>query len=244
MRRTGFALVSAAVACLWLRALAEVPPPASGYPDPARLEPEVQAFEAAARDSAPPVGAIVCLGSSSMRMWHDRIAADLSPLTVVPRGFGGSTMYDALVYLPRLALGLEPRALLLYEGDNDIDFGVSPEGVADTFAALVEETETALPGTRIYVLSIKPSPARWKVWPAMEEANRLLAGACDADSLLTYVDVATPMLGPDGRPLSRIFLPDSLHMNEDGYAIWTEAIRPVLVEGEGGWEGATADSGR
>jgi len=244
MKGTLFPLPLFALGVLWLAAGAEVPPPASGYPDPARLEPEVQAFEAAARDSAPPAGAIVCVGSSSMRMWHDRIAADLSPLTVVPRGFGGSTMYDALVYLPRLVLGLEPRALLLYEGDNDIDFGVAPEGVAATFAALVEETEAALPGTRIYVLSIKPSPARWKLWPAMEEANRLLAGACDADSLLTYIDVATPMLGPDGRPLRTIFLPDSLHMNANGYAIWTEAIRPVLVGGEGGWEGAVPDTGR
>jgi lysophospholipase L1-like esterase len=236
MRRTGFVPISAAAGLLWLPALAEVPPPAPGYPDPARLEPEVVAFEEAARDSAPPVGAVVCVGSSSMRMWQDRMADDLSPLTVVPRGFGGSTMYDALVYLPRLALGLEPRAMLLYEGDNDIDFGVSPEGVAETFAILVEDTEAALPGTRIYVVSIKPSPARWAVWPAMEEANRLLAHACEEDSLLTYIDVATPMLGADGRPLSHIFLPDSLHMNGDGYAIWTEAIRPVLVEQEGRWE--------
>ena len=51
------------------------------FPDPERFAEAIAKFEAA--DSlAPPDGAIVCTGSSSMRGWHRRIAADLAPLTV------------------------------------------------------------------------------------------------------------------------------------------------------------------
>jgi lysophospholipase L1-like esterase len=235
--RTSFPnLVPAVFGALLLCASADPPPPAPGYPDPERLESEVLAFEESDRSAPPPSGAVLCLGSSSMRMWHEHLASDLSPLTVVPRGFGGSTMYDALFYLPRIVLDLLPRALLLYEGDNDIDFGVSPEGVRETFDEFVREVRRSLPGVRIYVISIKPSPARWALWPEMREANRLLAFACGGDSLLTFVDVATPMLGENGLPRGSLFLPDSLHMNEDGYAVWRSAIRPVLLENEEGRE--------
>lgn len=237
-------LVLAALGALSLYAAANPPSPAPGYPDPERLGAEIRAFEDSDRRLPPPSGAIVCLGSSSMRMWHEHLASDLSPLTVVPRGFGGSTLYDALVYLPRIVLDLRPRALLLYEGDNDIDFGVSPDGVRKTFDALVHEVQHALPGTRIYVLSIKPSPARWALWPEMREANHLLDLACGDDSLLTYVDIATPMLDENGLPRGNLFLPDSLHMNPDGYAIWKSVIRPVLLENEGRWERKPESAGK
>jgi len=244
MRRASLYLVLGTVGALSLPTAATPPPFDPAYPDPARLEAEVAAFEKADRTAPPPSGAVVCLGSSSVRMWHEHLAADLAPITVVPRGFGGSTMYDALVVLPRIVLGLRPRAVLLYEGDNDIAFGVSPKGVLETFDALVDSVERALPGTRLYVLAIKPSPSRWEVWPQMTEANRLLARACDGDSLLTYIDVATPMLGENGLPRSNVFLPDSLHMNREGYAIWRSAVRPVLLEHEARWEPERQPAGK
>lgn len=199
------------------------------YPDPARLAAEVAAFAAADSLAPPPTGAVVCVGSSSMRFWHDTIAADLAPLPVVPRGFGGSTMFDLLHYAQPLVLTCRPRLILLYEGDNDIDFGVAPAEVRATFDRFVALVREALPGTRIEVIAIKPSPARWTRWPAMQEANRLLAEACAADSLLGFIDVATPMLGVDGRPRPELFLPDMLHLNRRGYALWAEIIRPAVV---------------
>ena len=205
--------------------------PSTAYPDPGRLAAEVAAFAAADSLAPPPTGAVVCVGSSSMRFWHDTIAADLAPLTVVPRGFGGSTMFDLLHFAQPLVLACRPRVILLYEGDNDIDFGVAPAEVRATFDRFVGVVRAVLPETRIQVIAIKPSPARWARWPAMQEGNRLLAEACAADSLLGFIDVATPMLGDDGRPRPELFLPDSLHLNERGYALWTAIIRPALAGG-------------
>jgi len=188
------------------------------YPDPRRYEQAVLAFEALADSIPTPEGAIVCLGSSSMRLWHRTIQADLTPLTLVPRGFGGSTMMDALYYAERLVIASRPRAVLLYEGDNDIALGISPAMVRRTFDALVAKIHQALPHTRLYVLAIKPSIARWTVWPEMRAANRLLKNSCESNPLLTYIDVASLMLSPDlGRPRPEIFTADSLHMNEKGY---------------------------
>ncbi len=63
------------------------------YPDAMRFETDVQAFESQDELASPPSGAVLCIGSSSLRMWHKTVAADLHPLTVIPRGFGGRPMH-------------------------------------------------------------------------------------------------------------------------------------------------------
>ena len=84
----------------------------AAYPDPDRFENEIQTFEAEDKISFPPPGAIVCIGSSSMRMWRS-IREDMAPLTVIHRGFGGSSMNDALYFSDRIIIQYHPRAILL-----------------------------------------------------------------------------------------------------------------------------------
>jgi len=206
-----------------------------GY-NPERYEKEIQSFEAADKKQPPPEGAIVCVGSSSMRGWHGTIREDLAPLTIIPRGFGGSNMNDALHYADRIVLAYKPRALVLYEGDNDVAQGISPETITDTFRKFVAKVHKELAECRIYVLAIKPSIRRWEMWPAMKQTNGLLAEACAKDKRLTYVDVASGMLAEDGMPRKEIFKQDNLHMTREGYLIWRDALRPVLMKSALGFE--------
>jgi len=202
------------------------------YPDPRRFEDAIGAFETQDLAGPPPPGAVLCIGSSSMRFWHDTMADDLQPLTLIRRGFGGSTMLDVLFYCSRVVVPYQPRAILIYEGDNDVDGGVSAARFMATFGQFVEVVRATLPETRLYVLAIKPSPARWKSWPVMKAANVLLRQGCADDPLLEYIDIASPMLGPDGLPLPEIYLEDKLHLNRRGYEIWTREVRRVMVAKE------------
>lgn len=207
------------------------------YFDASRWEESIQAFEAQDKASPPPENAIVAVGSSSILYWHDRIQDDLAPLTIIPRGFGGSTTKDADYMIDRIVIPYKPRAVLYYEGDNDIGaFDIAPKQVLDTFISFKDKLHQALPDTRIYVIAIKPSLARWDKWSLMFEANSLLKKHCAQDERLTYIDIAGPMLSKIMKPKPDLFVDDGLHLNENGYDVWTETIRPILLDGEAQYE--------
>lgn len=201
-------------------------------PDPERFAKVIAEFEDQDKKSPPPTGAIVCTGSSSMRLWHDRIAQDLAPLTVIPRGFGGSMMHDLLHFADRIVLAYKPRAVVIYEGDNDTNFGISPRQVVRTFDQLVQKLHQHNPEMRVYFLAIKPSPRREAIWPVAAATNKLIQQRCEKDGRLVYIDVATPMLNSNGKPDPSLFIKDQLHMNRKGYELWRKVVRPVVLKYE------------
>jgi lysophospholipase L1-like esterase len=201
--------------------------------DPLRYEEAIAAFEAEDAVSRPRQDAIVITGSSSIRRWHPSIREDLAPLTVIPRGFGGSTMQDVLHYIDRLAITYRPRAIVIYEGDNDTgSFFVPPETIVEQFKQIVGKVHAALPTTRIYVLSVKPSVSRRAVWAKALETNEMLKTVVASNDLLSYIDVATPFLDANGDVMTDIFVEDDLHLNEKGTRIWAATIRDALMAGE------------
>ncbi|MEO8501675.1 MAG: GDSL-type esterase/lipase family protein, partial [Vicinamibacteria bacterium] len=117
-------------------------------------------------------------------------------------------------------------------------YAVPPAKITDQLIAIVKRVHEALPKTRVYVIGVKPSVSRWDVWPASVKTNELLKAFAAKDKLVTYIDVATTMLQPDGHVMTDIFVEDNLHLNPKGYQIWTAAIRPTLMAGEAKYEAA------
>ena len=204
--------------------------------DPTRFENTILAFEAQDAKSPPPEGAILLTGSSSIARWNDQAKAALAPLTVIPRGFGGSVMGDVVHYLDRVALNYKPRAILIYEGDNDTWYKLSEDRIVGQFEEIVARVHAALPETRIYALSVKPSVARVDVWPAAQRVSASLRSIASADPMVHYIDVATPFLQADGSVMTDIFIEDGLHLNDKGNKIWGQAIKAGLMKIEAQYE--------
>lgn len=189
---------------------------------------DIARFESLDRVQPPPQNAILFIGSSSIRMWQS-LAQDMAPLAVINRGFGGSQAEHAVHYIDRIVLPYRPYAIVFYEGDNDITAGVTPEQFLTHCRRFAEIVRQAMPACRIYFLSIKPSFSRLQVWPQMQAANALLKEFCQTDAHLTFIDISSAMLEPDGQLKTDIFLPDNLHLNERGYQIWTRIVRQRLI---------------
>jgi lysophospholipase L1-like esterase len=197
---------------------------------PGAWESEIAAFEKADRLNPPQPGVIVFTGSSSIRFW-ETLAEDMKPLPVINRGFGGSQIAQVNEYAPRIVLPYRPRAVVLYAGDNDLAWpsSKSPEQVFADFKQFVQIVHGALPDTWIYFISIKPSILRWGSWPKFKSANEMIAAYIRTQPRAQFIDVSEPMLDAQGKPRRELFRPDGLHMNAQGYAIWTAIVKPILL---------------
>src|SRR5690606_36636802 len=122
------------------------------------------------------------------------------------------------------ALRYHPRQVLLYAGDNDIDAGRTPAQVLADVQTLVARLRAEQPGLRIGYESIKPRPLRLAQWPRQREANALVRDRAGGQAGIDYIDIATPMLGVNGRPDPGLFAEDGLHLNARGYALWRTVI--------------------
>jgi lysophospholipase L1-like esterase len=197
---------------------------------PAMFERQIAAFEKADRLNPPKPGVIVFTGSSSIRFW-DTLASDMKPLDVINRGFGGSQVAQVNQYASRIVLPYQPRAVVLYAGDNDLAFPWSktPEQVLADFKQFVEIIHAQLPDTWIYFVSIKPSVRRWAGWQKIKKTNQLIEDYARTEPRVQFIDVDSAMLDAQGKPRPELFRKDGLHMNAQGYALWTSIIKTVLL---------------
>lgn len=188
---------------------------------------EMAAFAAVDRLQAPPGGAVLFVGSSSIRLWHT-LAADFPELPTINRGFGGSEIADSLYFAEQLIAPYRPAALVMYAGGNDLAACKAPARLADDFGAFVTQARRWAGAVPFAYLSIKPNLSRRAQLPRIRQANALIRERADQHEV-DFLDVHTPMLAADGEADPRWFDADGLHLNSRGYALWTRAVRAWLM---------------
>lgn len=205
--------------------VAAVPPAATQLAaiDP-RWAASFEAFAAADLKLAPQPGGVVFVGSSSIRLWNDLETSFSDQPVVIKRGFGGSQLLDCVKLVNRLVLPYKPRMVVVYAGENDLSEGASPRDVLERFTAFVRAVKAELPDSRIAFVSIKPSPLRAGMIPAVRETNELIRAYSVTEPRLDFIDVHSAMLDANGQPRPELFQADRLHMNAEGYALWRQII--------------------
>ena len=195
--------------------------------DFAKWEKEIDTIEAKIKSGISAPGSIVFVGSSSIRKW--KLADSFPSLKTCNHGFGGSQMADSVHFFERIVAPVKPAIIVVYAGDNDIAQEKSPETVAADFAQFCAKVKEQLPDCRkVVYVSIKPSVKRWGLADTIKAANRLIETQCQKDEQLHYLDVWTLMLDANGQPRPELLLKDGLHMTDDGYKIWNDALEPLL----------------
>ena len=191
---------------------------------------DVMAFVKQDSIRMPPKHKILFIGSSSFTYWKD-VDTYFPGHTIINRGFGGSSLPDVLRYQELMVYPYEPDQVVIYCGENDIAASdtVSAETVYNRFLLLFTDLRHRFPALNIVYVSMKPSPSRMHMQDRVKAANTMIRNFLSTKTNTGYVDVYTPMLGADGRPLPEIFLSDSLHMNPKGYVIWQQKIKPYLL---------------
>lgn len=195
--------------------------------DFARWEGDIRAFEAADRTAPPPPGAVLFIGSSTIRMWTT-LARDFPEHLVLNRGFGGSEIADAAHFADRIVIPYRPRQVFLRAGGNDIHAGRPAEEVAADFADFVKRVHDPLPDTEVVFISLSPAPVRWAEKEENHKLNELVREMARALPRVGFVDCYDLSLTADGQARRELFLADQLHFNAEGYRLLAERVRRYL----------------
>ena len=200
-------------------------------PEVKAWESEIEKFEQLDITKSYPSDAILFAGSSSIRMWST-IGKDMLPYNVIQRGYGGAKLSDFAVYADRIIYPHPCQAIVIFIA-NDIsgnDNDKSPLEVSQLFKKTLYIIRRKFADTPVFWISITPTPARWHVWPEIKEANGMIREICESHRNTYYIDTEKYFTNASGLPRSELFLEDKLHLNPEGYAVWTGIIKNELNE--------------
>jgi hypothetical protein len=198
-------------------------------PEVKAWESDIEKFEQLDISKSYPSDAILFVGSSSIRLWTT-IGKDMLPYNVIQRGYGGAKLSDFVVYAGRIIYPHPCQAIVIFIG-NDIsgnDDDKSPLEVSQLFKKSLFIIHKKFADIPVFWISITPTPARWHVWPEIKEANEMIKEICGKHNNTYFIDTEKYFLNSSGLPKSELFVTDKLHLNPDGYAIWSRIIKNEL----------------
>ncbi len=186
----------------------------------------ISRFVAEDETMTPMSGGVLFTGSSTARLWN--VERWFPERVVLNRGFGGSQFSDLVFFANQIIGKHKPDTIVVYSGDNDIHGGKTPQKTAADYVKAVEIFCRLAPKSRIIVLAIKPSQARWNSYPAMREANALMKAYASTNDKVAFLDLGRLLVDASGEPVPECYLRDNLHLSEEGYRRWSEALEKAL----------------
>lgn len=174
-------------------------------------------------------GAVVLLGDSITQGWGEDFSGWFPGVKIANRGISGDTTRGVLIRLKEDVLALEPAAVVLLIGTNDLDEKGTPEMIASNVKLILEEMEKANKSMPIILCQVFPSsPSKNRPAEKIKKVNQLYAAAVKGDAQITLVETWPLFAAADGDAIPAEF-PDMLHPNKAGYDKWAKALRPILA---------------
>jgi lysophospholipase L1-like esterase len=172
--------------------------------------------------------AVVFLGDSITQGWTD-LASAFPDMKIANRGINGDTTRGVLLRLQDDVLALDPAAIVLLIGTNDLEEGATPAMAAGNLRLILAAIKQHDAHTPVVLCQVFPSSAT-KSRPAeqIKALNALYLAAVKNDPQITPLDTWLLFADATGDAPASEF-PDLLHPNQAGYAKWAAALRPVLA---------------
>jgi len=173
-------------------------------------------------------GAVVFLGDSITQSWESLPAA-FPGVKIANRGISGDTTRGVLLRLRDDVLVLNPAAVVLLIGTNDLEEGAAPATIGSNLKLILAGLESHNPRMPIVLCQVFPSSASKKrSADQISAVNALYLAAVKNDRQVIPLDTWNLFADAQGNAPASEF-PDLLHPNDAGYARWAAALRPVLA---------------
>ncbi len=177
------------------------------------------------------VGAVVFLGDSITEGWST-LAQDFPNIKVANRGIGGDITSGVLYRLKADVLSLNPAAIVLLIGTNDVGEGDEGEDVAANIRLILLAIKDYNPKLKVIVCKVMPRADgnRAIYTEKIQKANSLVEQFVKSEPNFALCDTWGIYTDEKGNQISEDFRPDHLHLNAAGYAVWKKALEPVMAK--------------
>lgn len=181
-----------------------------------------------AADVAKDRGAVVFLGDSITQGWEAGLPAAFPELRIANRGISGDTTRGVLLRLHEDVIALQPRAVVLLIGTNDLEENAAPEVIASNVALILDALHAHRADLPVLLCRVFPSSAAMRrPRDQIRRINALYDEVARTRPQVTVVDTWSPFADAQGDARREEF-PDLLHPNALGYAQWARILRPAL----------------
>ena len=180
-------------------------------------------------------GQIVFVGDSITDLYPlDDYYADLD-LACYNRGIGGDTTSGVINRLQVSIFDLEPSKIVLMIGTNDVNGGVAFDKIISNYRIILDEIKKNQPTVELYFVSVIPQNEVLrgsngfdvtKNNETIKNINKEIKNLCDEYGY-TYVDMFLDLLDEEGY-LHKDMSDDGLHLNSNGFEVWTLLLKPYL----------------
>ena len=177
---------------------------------------------------------VLLVGDSITMQWGDAWQKHFGHLKTVNIGIGGDKTQNVLWRLDHGGVaGLEPRAVVLLIGNNNMFFTPETgiESVARGIKACADNLREKFPKAPLVVVKVLPAHAPGN--PFYEDIRKVNLALdtleLEADPLVEVLDISDEMVEADGRLRDGLFTPDAIHLTQDGgYALFASRLEPLL----------------
>lgn len=126
--------------------------------------------------------------------------------------------------------GLNPKAIVLLIGTNDLSEGTRPAGVIENIGTIVGEFQKMAPEARVIIVGVLPrGPTENLAYRKEIKAINEGLAKFDNGKKIRFLEFNAELLNQENN-ISEEMMPDYMHLSEKGYEVWANALRPVLSD--------------
>ncbi len=141
-------------------------------------------------------------------------------------GSAGETVEGLLYRSVKIVKNLkEPDWLFIMTGTNNLamdDYAFTP-----SYTIIVDALISAFPKIQIVITSLLPITLPWLASSAVPRMNAMLMQLAVTKGV-HFLDIYSLFLGDHNNPVSHYFLEDGVHLSDQGYAVWSEAVADLI----------------
>tara|TARA_B100000678_G_scaffold99729_1_gene83240 strand:+ start:8552 stop:9184 length:633 start_codon:yes stop_codon:yes gene_type:complete len=177
---------------------------------------------------------VVLMGNSITQFWKDLRPQFFSEHPYIDRGISGQTTPQMLLRFRQDVIDLQPKAVVILAGINDIAENTGPTTVETIFGNIVSMVELAQ-ANNIQVILCSVLPAAAFPWnPNIHPKEKIiqlndLLSAYTKKHKLPYVDYYKAMVMKD-LSLNAEYAEDGVHPNKKGYAVMEALLENAIQQ--------------